>query len=178
MVVSHTRPWRNWSRSVLCIPQQVAKPANIDELVQIIKACSSENRHVRVAGSGHSFTPLVQTNDVLLSLEHLQGIEEIDAEQRTVTVRGGTTLKTLGEALYARGLAQENLGASMHKVLQAQSAPVHTARGYVLALCLHKWMVSPWSRQQGNYWNVPLNKILKSSRQHKYHWEHLVSSPK
>jgi len=65
---------------------------------------------VRVAGSGHSFTPLVQTNDVLLSLEHIQGIEEIDYERSTVTVLAGTRLKTLGEDLYARGLAQENLG--------------------------------------------------------------------
>ena len=110
METTQTRPWHNWSGSVQCKPRQIAKPATIDALVQIIKACSSDNRHVRVAGSGHSFTPLVQTNDVLLSLEHIQGIEEIDYERSTVTVLAGTRLKTLGEDLYARGLAQENLG--------------------------------------------------------------------
>src|SRR2546430_5049270 len=110
MDTSQTRPWHNWSGSVQCRPQQIAKPASIDALVQIIKACSSDNRHVRVVGSGHSFTPLVQTNDVLMSLEYIQGIEEIDTERSTVTVLAGTPLKTLGEALYARGLAQENLG--------------------------------------------------------------------
>jgi FAD-linked oxidoreductase len=78
--------------------------------VQIIKACSSDNRHVRVVGSGHSFSPLVQTNDVLISLEHIQGIEEIDTKRRTVTVLAGTALKTLGKALHTHGLAQENLG--------------------------------------------------------------------
>src|SRR5712691_4782225 len=67
-----TRPWQNWSGSVQCKPQQVAKPATIDALVRIIKACNSDNRQVRVVGSGHSFTPLVQTNDVLISLEHIQ----------------------------------------------------------------------------------------------------------
>ena len=110
MDTSQTRSWHNWSGSVQCKPQQVAKPASIDALVQIIKACSGDNRHVRVVGSGHSFTPLVQTDDVLMSLEHIQGIEEIDSERSAVTVLAGTTLKTLGEALYARGLAQENLG--------------------------------------------------------------------
>jgi FAD-linked oxidoreductase len=105
-----TRPWHNWSGSVQCKPQQVAKPASIDTLIQIIKACSRDNRHVRVAGSGHSFTPLVQTNDVLISLEQMQGIEEIDTEHSTVTVLAGTTLKTLGQALHTHGLAQENLG--------------------------------------------------------------------
>src|SRR5258708_3952699 len=97
-------------RRLTHLPGQVACPARIDALVQIIKPCSSDNRHVRVVGSGHSFTPLVQTNDVLMSLEHIQGIEEIDTEHSTVTVLAGTPLKTLGEALYARGLAQENLG--------------------------------------------------------------------
>ncbi len=110
METTQTRPWHNWSGSVQCKPQQVAKPASIDALVQIIKACSGDNRHVRVVGSGHSFTPLVETGDVLMSLEHIQGIEEIDTERSTVTVLAGTTLKTLGEALYAGGLAQENLG--------------------------------------------------------------------
>jgi FAD-linked oxidoreductase len=105
-----TRPWQNWSGSIQCKPQQVAKPATIDALVQIIKVCSSDNRQVRVVGSGHSFTPLVQTNDVLISLEQIQGIEEIDPEGGTVTVLAGTTLKTLGKALHARGFAQENLG--------------------------------------------------------------------
>lgn len=110
MNTSQTRPWHNWSGSVQCRPQQVVKPVSIDALVQIIKACSSDNRHVRVVGSGHSFTPLVQTDDVLVSLEHLQGIEEIDNECGTVTVLAGTQLSTLGEALYAHELAQENLG--------------------------------------------------------------------
>lgn len=104
------RTWRNWSGSVQCQPQHIAKPASIDELVQLIHVCRDENRHVRVVGSGHSFTPLVETNDVLLSLEHIQGIEEMDAQGGTVTVRAGTPLSTLGEALYVRGLAQENLG--------------------------------------------------------------------
>lgn len=110
MAPSQTRSWHNWSGSVQCKPRQIARPASIEALLQIINACSNDNRHVRVVGSGHSFTPLVQTDDVLLSLERLQGIEEIDAGRGIVTVLAGTPLKTLGEALYARGLAQENLG--------------------------------------------------------------------
>jgi FAD/FMN-containing dehydrogenase len=65
---------------------------------------------MRVVGSGHSFSPLVQTDDVLISLKHIQGIEEIDTAHSIVTVLAGTTLKTLGNALHTHGLAQENLG--------------------------------------------------------------------
>src|ERR1700730_7889257 len=120
------RPWRNWSGSVQCRPQQVAKPASIEALVQVIKACSSDNHHVRVVGSGHSFVPLVQTNDVLMSLEHIQGVEEIDTERSTVTVLAGTTLKTLGKVLHAHGLAQENLGGiDVQSVAGAISTGTH-----------------------------------------------------
>jgi FAD-linked oxidoreductase len=126
METTHTRPWHNWSGSVQCKPRHIAQPANIDALAQIIRACSSDNRHVRVVGSGHSFTPLVQTNDVLMSLEHIQGIEEIDSERSTVTVLAGTTLKALGEALYAHGLAQENLGGiDVQSVAGAISTGTH-----------------------------------------------------
>ena len=110
MNTSQTKPWYNWSGSVQCQPQYVAKPASIDALVQIIRTCSNDNRHVRIVGAGHSFTPLVQTDDVLISLECIQGIEEIDTERGVVTVLAGTPLKTLGEALHTLGLAQENLG--------------------------------------------------------------------
>jgi FAD-linked oxidoreductase len=63
-----------------------------------------------VVGAGHSFTPLVQTDDVLMSLDAIQGIEVIDTAVSTATVLGGTTLKYVGDALFERGLAQENLG--------------------------------------------------------------------
>jgi len=126
MDTSQVRLWHNWSGSVQCKPRQIAKPANIDALVRIIKACNSDNRHVRVVGSGHSFTPLVQTNDVLMSLKYIQGIEEIDTKRSTVTVLAGTQLNTLGEALYARGLAQENLGGiDVQSVAGAISTGTH-----------------------------------------------------
>lgn len=110
MQTRQTRHWRNWSNSVRCTPQQIERPRTIDELAQLISNYQRSGRQVRVVGSGHSFTPLVQTNDVLLSLEQLQGIEEIDTERQTVTVLGGTTLKRLGAELHAHGLAQEDLG--------------------------------------------------------------------
>ncbi|HLV98202.1 MAG TPA: D-arabinono-1,4-lactone oxidase [Ktedonobacterales bacterium] len=102
--------WHNWSGSVQGRPREIVRPGSIDELARLVGAYGRAGRHVRVVGSGHSFTPLVQTDDVLLSLDQVQGIESMDAERQTVTVLGGTRLKELGEALLARGVAQENLG--------------------------------------------------------------------
>src|SRR6266704_3880841 len=102
--------WRNWSGSVQGTPQQVVKPRTSEELVQLVGSFGRDGRHVRVVGAGHSFTPLVQTDDVLLALDDLQGIEAVDKERGTAKVYAGTRLKDLGERLLAHGLAQENLG--------------------------------------------------------------------
>jgi FAD-linked oxidoreductase len=76
-------------------------------LAAIIRAASPG---VRVVGAGHSFSPLVPTNQTLLSLEHLSGITQVDAAQRQVTCGGGTRLHDLGEPLWKHGLGILNQG--------------------------------------------------------------------
>jgi FAD-linked oxidoreductase len=110
MAITQTGHWSNWSGSVQCTPRQVITPHTIDELSRLISTYGRAERRVRVVGAGHSFTPLVETDDVLISLEHIQGIESIDNDAGTVTVLGGTQLKMLGNLLFRHGLAQENLG--------------------------------------------------------------------
>ncbi len=110
MAVTQGERWQNWSGSVRAQPRQVVKPGSINELKQRIGVYARDGRHVRVVGSGHSFTPLAQSDDVLMSLDNLQGIQSIDDELGIVSVLGGTKLKLLGETLLAHGLAQENLG--------------------------------------------------------------------
>src|SRR5690349_2643060 len=107
---STNQPWSNWSGFVKFTPQQIVRPSSLAELQRIVGDSGRKGHHMRVVGSGHSFTPLVQTEDVLISLENWQGIEEIDAEKGSVKVRSGTKLQALGEALLAHGVAQENLG--------------------------------------------------------------------
>lgn len=102
--------WQNWSASVKSAPKALVKPASLAELARVIGAYSKEGRHVRVVGAGHSFTPLVYSDDVLMSLDNMQGIESVDAEKNHVTVWGGTRLHKLGDDLLVRELAQENLG--------------------------------------------------------------------
>jgi len=118
--------WHNWSGSVQGNPRQMVMPGSVNELAQRIATYARDGRHVRVVGSGHSFVPLVQTDDVLISLDNMQGIESVDAEDGTVTVLGGTKLKKLGDDLLARGLAQENLGdINVQSVAGAISTGTH-----------------------------------------------------
>ena len=126
MSTSRGGRWHNWSGSVEGTPRQVVMPGSINELAQRIGACARDGCHVRVVGSGHSFTPLVQTDDVLISLDNMQGIETIDKEGGTVTVLAGTKLKRLGEELLQHGLAQENLGdINVQSIAGAVSTGTH-----------------------------------------------------
>jgi FAD-linked oxidoreductase len=102
-----TQTWCNWSRSVCCAPQRIERPASEGELAALLRATAIP---VRVAGRGHSHTPLVATDGLLLELEQLSGIEACDPAAREATLRAGTRLSQLGAPLAERGLAMENLG--------------------------------------------------------------------
>jgi L-gulono-1,4-lactone dehydrogenase len=65
---------------------------------------------VRVVGSGHSFSPLIETSGSLISLDALQGVLSVDAERLTATVRAGTKIHALGRPLLDAGVALKNQG--------------------------------------------------------------------
>ncbi len=105
-----TAEWINWSGSVTCQPARMATPGSEAEVAALVRQAADEGRRVRVCGSGHSFVPLCATDDVLLSLEQLAGIESADSERLEATIRAGTKIHDLGEPLRAQGLALANQG--------------------------------------------------------------------
>jgi FAD/FMN-containing dehydrogenase len=102
--------WSNWSGSVRCRPHGLEMPASEDEIVRVVRAAIREGRSMRVAGTGHSFTPLVATTGTLISLDHWQGLEACARSDGSAMVRSGTKLGALGAMLLEQGLAMENLG--------------------------------------------------------------------
>jgi FAD-linked oxidoreductase len=89
----------------------MVSPRSVEELAQIVGDCGRTGRRLRVAGSGHSFTPLVATDDLMVSLKNLTGLDEsVGAARDRVTALAGTRLKDLGQALFDHSLAMENLG--------------------------------------------------------------------
>jgi FAD/FMN-containing dehydrogenase len=109
-VSSMSATWSNWSGSVTCSPKQVLSPRDEAEVCQIVQRAAADRQVVRVTGSGHSFTPLCATDDVLLSLDNLAGVEEVDTAARRAWVRAGSKIHALGEPLAAHGLALTNQG--------------------------------------------------------------------
>jgi FAD/FMN-containing dehydrogenase len=102
--------WHNWSGYVVSPAAQVLTPSTDAELTDVLHQAARTGQSIRVAGGGHSFSPLVATDGIILSLDRLQGVIEIDAHRRTARVRAGTRLWALGAALADRGFAMENLG--------------------------------------------------------------------
>jgi FAD/FMN-containing dehydrogenase len=102
--------WRNWVGNQSFVARHKAEPASEDELSALLRAASKENLPVRVAGSGHSFTPVVATSGLLLSLKNMQGIVSADLETKRVVVRAGTKIGDIGRALKEIGLSLANQG--------------------------------------------------------------------
>lgn len=99
--------WSNWSGGVVCKPRQVLAPQNEVELAAAIRSAEGP---VRVAGSGHSFTPVCASDGVLLDLSAFSGLRSASEKRSTATVYAATPLWALGPALHAHGLGLRNMG--------------------------------------------------------------------
>ena len=104
------KQWENWAGNIKCRPQTFKTPGSEEDLVSIVRQCTHDARIIRVAGSGHSFTPLCETDDTLLSLAGLNGVVAADAAACEATIWAGTTISQLGPRLHELGMAFENQG--------------------------------------------------------------------
>jgi L-gulono-1,4-lactone dehydrogenase len=102
--------WRNWGRNVRATPAEEQQVGSLDGVADAVRRAAAHGLRVRVAGSGHSFTPLVATDGLLLHVDRLSGVLGFDRETRRVRVLAGTPLHVLNPALQALGLALPNLG--------------------------------------------------------------------
>jgi FAD-linked oxidoreductase len=98
--------WNNWSGSVAASPRLIARPRDAAELAALIVQATK----VRVVGAGHSFMPLCETSDLLLSLADYEGAIDIAPDRRTVWAPAGWSLKKLTAALWDEGLSLINQG--------------------------------------------------------------------
>jgi len=123
-IEEHGQRWSNWAGNVSCHAKNIFFPRSEDEILIIIDQAIKEGACVRVVGSGHSFSQLVETEDYIVSLVHMTGLVEVNKEEKWATVRAGTSIKEANEALYRHGLAMINLGD-----IDVQSVAGATATG-------------------------------------------------
>ena len=98
--------WRNWSGLQTSYPRQMLMPKDRNALVFAIQ----QHAKIRMVGAGHSFSPLVKTDDVLLSLDHLQGLIKADPVTLTAEVWAGTRIQQLHTIFHPFQQALQNQG--------------------------------------------------------------------
>ena len=95
-------------------PAAVARPASAGQVSDILRICASANQKIVVQGglTGLCGGATPQGEEIALSLERLNGIEELDQASMTMTVFAGTPLQTIQDAADAAGfLFPLDLGA-------------------------------------------------------------------
>ncbi len=102
--------WSNWGGNQVCTPALTVRPQSQQETIDAVRYAIKEGLSVRVAGTGHSFTPVVQTGGMMLDLSSTQQITGIDTDRQRVRALGGTAISEFGEPLWQKGLSLSNQG--------------------------------------------------------------------
>jgi L-gulono-1,4-lactone dehydrogenase len=102
--------WRNWAGNQSARPRRTATPRSADEVAAEVRKAGADGLTVRMAGTGHSFTPAAVTDGVLLYPGGMTRIRSVDAAAGLVTVEAGCPLQALNTELLARGLSLANMG--------------------------------------------------------------------
>ncbi len=110
MVTEARATWTNWGGTYSCSPTRIESAASQDEVVAIVRASAERGEHVKVIGSGHSFTDIGCTDGCVIKLDNYNKVLEVDREASTITAQAGITILQLSDALAHFGLAMENMG--------------------------------------------------------------------
>src|SRR5580693_967537 len=102
--------WQNWAGNESARPRRTARPRSAEEVAGEVRRAAADGLTVRMAGTGHSFTPVAVTDGVLLHPGALTRVRSVDAAAGLVTVEAGCPLRVLNAELLARGLSLANMG--------------------------------------------------------------------
>jgi FAD/FMN-containing dehydrogenase len=102
--------WRNWVGNRTFTPRFAAAAQREEDIVALLAAARTRGAGVRVAAGGHSFTPIVETEGLLLDLSAMSGVVAVDAEHQRVSALPATLIRDFYEPLWSAGLALRNQG--------------------------------------------------------------------
>jgi FAD-linked oxidoreductase len=97
--------WSNWSGSVTATAQ-IVRPQSEDELAALVRGAHK----LRVTGAGHSFMPLCESGELIVSLDDMAGELQVAADRQTARIPAGWSIRRLTAALWEEGLALANQG--------------------------------------------------------------------
>jgi FAD/FMN-containing dehydrogenase len=108
------RHFSDWTRHAPACPAALILPKDTEQVSTALRICNAAGQALVPQGgmTGLAGGAVPRTTDFALSLERLCGIEEIDPAAATVTVKAGTTLQDIQQAVAEAGyLFALDLGA-------------------------------------------------------------------
>jgi xylitol oxidase len=100
----------NWAGNIKFSTSTLHRPGSVEELQDLV----ARTDRLRVLGTGHSFSPVADSADALVTVADLPKRVKIDAAASAVTVSAGTRFGELTQVLEANGWALHNLGSLPH----------------------------------------------------------------
>jgi hypothetical protein len=99
--------WTNWGKTARCTPELTFYPESVDDLIAIVRFARETGRKIRVAASGHSWSALVPTDDILVRVQRLNQVmmDLSDEANPRVVVESGATVQEVNDVLEAHGYA-------------------------------------------------------------------------
>src|SRR5215472_1615924 len=76
------QPWTNWGGTAQCTPEFTFYPRYVEDLIQIVHFARATERKIRVAGTGHSWSALVPTDDILVCI-HLCWLLKTSVQEKS-----------------------------------------------------------------------------------------------
>lgn len=101
--------WRNWAGTVTAQPEQLHRPQSVREIQDVVGAATGRQR-IRMAGSGHSFTPIVPSDDILLLPHSFDDGIGIDTQRMVARIPAGMVLRDVNLLLAKGDVALANMG--------------------------------------------------------------------
>lgn len=102
--------WSNWSGRHKSNPARLHFIRSEDDALAIASQASRSHNSIRVAGSGHSHSPLVSHNNIIVDASGLAGVIDLDLANKRAWVWAGSRIYSLGRPLHDAGLALINQG--------------------------------------------------------------------
>jgi len=129
MVTEARARWTNWGGTFSCSPTRIESPSTEEEVANIVRTAADRGEHVKVIGSGHSFTDIGCTDGCLIKLDNYNKVLDVDRDGQTITAQAGITILELSDALAISGSRWRTWAMSATRPSAGPSQRRHTARG-------------------------------------------------
>jgi L-gulonolactone oxidase len=108
MVEKKNFNWTNWAGNHSCLAESYFEPETEAQIIEVVHFARKHQKKIRVVGSGHSFSPIAISNEILVSLKNYRQLIAVGKD--SITCQGGMYLHELYAVLKENNLSLPNFG--------------------------------------------------------------------